>query len=165
MEKSLAVASFLMWSLLGCAQPDYDTRLRELYRNTVPTIEADSVNRLLTEKRPLILLDTREKTEYLVSHVPQALCVGYEDFDLKRVAHLPKSALVVVYCSVGYRSERVGEQLQKAGFTNVRNLYGGIFQWKNEGYEVVNRKQLATDSVHTYNKSWSRWLTRGVKVY
>jgi rhodanese-related sulfurtransferase len=165
MAKSICVVSLLMWALVACTQPDYDSRLKELYRNTVPIITPEALQTLLEEKKPVVLLDTREKEEYLVSHVPQALCVGYDDFELKRVALLPKSALVVVYCSVGYRSERIGEDLKKAGFTNVQNLYGGIFQWKNLGYEVVNQKQQVTDSVHTYNKSWSRWLTSGIKVY
>jgi 3-mercaptopyruvate sulfurtransferase SseA len=70
-----------------------------------------------------------------------------------------------VYCSVGYRSERVGEKLQKLGYQNVYNIYGGIFEWKNEGMQVVNRQNQPTDSVHTYNKNWSKWLLKGVKVY
>ena len=66
---------------------------------------------------------------------------------------------------MGYRSERIGEKLQKMGFTNVKNLYGGIFDWKNQDFEVVGMDNLATDSVHTYNKSWSKWLYKGIKVY
>ena len=59
----------------------------------------------------------------------------------------------------------VGEKLMAKGYKNVKNLYGGIFQWKNEGYEVVNEKSMETDSVHTYNRRWSKWLTNGIKVY
>jgi predicted sulfurtransferase len=66
---------------------------------------------------------------------------------------------------VGYRSEKVGEKLQELGFQNVKNLYGGIFQWKNEGFEVENSLSMPTDSVHTYNKRWSKWLLKGVRVY
>jgi len=51
------------------------------------------------------------------------------------------------------------------GFTNVRNLYGGIFEWVNEGGEIRNSKNQPTDSVHTYSKSWSIWLEKGIKVY
>jgi hypothetical protein len=70
-----------------------------------------------------------------------------------------------VYCSVGYRSERIGEKLLKLGYTDVVNLYGGIFEWKNQGLDVYNSSNYPTDSVHTYNKSWGKWLVKGIKVY
>jgi len=33
-----------------------------------------------------------------------------------------------VYCSLGIRSEVIAKKLKKAGYTNVFNLYGGIFE-------------------------------------
>jgi 3-mercaptopyruvate sulfurtransferase SseA len=54
--------------------------------------------------------------------------------------------------------------LQQAGFTNVKNLYGGIFQWMNEKKPVYNHKGL-TQQVHPYSRSWGIWLQRGEKVY
>jgi rhodanese-related sulfurtransferase len=63
-------------------------------------------------------------------------------FSEEVVADLPREAPVIVYCSVGYRSEKIGEKLQKLGFQNVHNLYGGIFQWKNDGFEVLNAQKV-----------------------
>lgn len=77
---------------------------------------------------------------------------------------MPKFALVIVYCSVGYRSERIGEKLQDAGFINVQNLYGGIFKWVNEGMPVYNSIG-PTKQVHGYSRSWGVWLQKGEKVY
>jgi 3-mercaptopyruvate sulfurtransferase SseA len=71
---------------------------------------------------------------------------------------------VVVYCSVGYRSERVGERLKALGFRDVRNLYGGIFQWVNEGRPVYNATG-PTRQVHPYSALWSTWLRQGEAVY
>ena len=71
----------------------------------------------------------------------------------------------LVYCSIGVRSENIGEKLQQLGYTNVYNLYGGIFEYKNEGGTVYNLQNKPTDSVHTYNKKWSKYLTKGNKVY
>ena len=51
------------------------------------------------------------------------------------------------------------------GYTKVYNLYGGIFDWKNQSQIVVNHLNLPTDSVHTYSKVWSIWLHKGIKVY
>jgi len=111
-----------------------------------------------------IFLDARELEEFKVSHLPNALHVGYKDFDIQKWQHLNKEKSIIVYCTVGYRSEKIAEQLQKNGFKNVKNLYGGIFEWMHQNKPIVNNKK-PTDSIHTYNKEWSQWLQKGIKVY
>ena len=78
---------------------------------------------------------------------------------------MPKDASIVIYCSVGVRSEKIGEKLIAAGYTNVKNLYGSIFEWVNEGNAVYNMNGKATNRVHAYSKTWGIWLKKGVKVY
>lgn len=143
----------------------YEQQLKLLYKNTVPIIASAKLNQLLQEKTPVYLLDVRTPREYAVSHLPGARFINYESFQVGQLKNIPQNAKVVVYCSVGVRSEEVGEKLKKAGYQQVHNLYGGIFSWKNEGYRVVNARQQPTDSVHTYNKYWSVWLRKGIKVY
>lgn len=116
------------------------------------------------EQEEVILLDSRSPEEYEVSHLPGAKYVGYDNFSSDAVEDLDRDITVVVYCSVGYRSEKIGEKLQEMGFKEVYNLYGGIFDWKNNKNPVLNNG-IETDSVHTYNRSWSKWLLEGVKVY
>ena len=70
-----------------------------------------------------------------------------------------------MYCSLGVRSEDIGEQLKKAGYTNVFNLYGGIFEWKNKGFSVYNNDETLTENVHVCNAYWSQWLLKGNKIY
>ncbi|WP_462247846.1 rhodanese-like domain-containing protein [Ekhidna sp.] len=153
----------LQFSILAaCGQKTYDEKLESLYKYTVPLIKADSLNDRLNE---VVILDTRAEEEFQVSHIEGARFVDYDGFKISQVKDIPKDQEVIVYCSVGYRSERVGEKLKKAGYTNVKNLYGGIFSWKNEGYEVMGPQNNPTDSVHTYNKSWGQWLIKGIKVY
>lgn len=139
----------------------YDFMLKGLYKNTVPVLTGDK----LKELKSYVLLDTREKPEYDVSHIPQAKWVGYKSFNEDEIDPLPKDTTIVVYCSVGYRSERIGERLQEMGFTRVYNLYGGIFEWVNNGYELVDDERNATDKVHAYSKTWGIWLSKGAKVY
>jgi rhodanese-related sulfurtransferase len=109
-------------------------------------------------------LDTRELEEYGVSHLPGAIHFGYNQPKWSTLFMVDKEKTVVVYCSVGYRSERIGEELLKRGYKKVYNLYGGIFDWVNQGYTVF-RGDKATNKVHPYNKSWGRWLTKGEKAY
>ena len=151
----------LISSLTSCGQKTFDEKMESLYKNSVPLIKASELDGKLNE---VVLLDTRAPEEYEVSHIPGAKMIHYDRFNLGDVADIPKNAEVIVYCSVGYRSERIGEKLKEAGFTDVKNLYGGIFDWKNQGYGVVNPDNQPTDSVHTYNRSWGKWLYKGTKV-
>lgn len=112
-----------------------------------------------------ILLDARSIEEFKTSHIKNARFVGYDNFDMTKVENLDKDAEVLVYCSVGYRSEKVAEKLTAAGFTNVSNLYGGLFDWTNQGLEVVDSLGQTTDRVHGFNKSWGKWLTNSKVVY
>jgi len=139
----------------------YDLMLKALYKETVPTITVPELRKTSTA----VLLDTRAKAEYDVSHLPGARWVGYTDFDLSRVQDIPKNANVVVYCSVGYRSEKIGEKLQTAGYQHVHNLYGSLFEWVNQGNPVVDSSGKPTQRVHAFSRSWGIWLHRGEKVY
>ena len=65
----------------------------------------------------------------------------------------------------GYRSERIGEQLQELGFQEVFNLKGSIFQWVNEERTLVDKNGEPTDKVHGFNKTWSKWLKHGQVAY
>ncbi|MEM9671473.1 MAG: rhodanese-like domain-containing protein [Bacteroidota bacterium] len=158
------VVGLALLSFPACGQKNYDEKLASLYENSVPLMQSRTLDSL-RQQSEITLLDTRAHEEFRVSHLPDAEFVDYDSFELGDVSHLSKEDTVVVYCSVGYRSERVGEALKEAGFQQVYNLYGGIFQWKNEGHEVVNSQNQPTDSVHTYNRNWSKWLKSGVKVY
>ena len=57
------------------------------------------------------------------------------------------------------------QKLKKAGFTKVKNLYGGIFEWKNKGYPVFNSAGKETENVHAFSKHWSQYLNAGNPVY
>lgn len=59
----------------------------------------------------------------------------------------------MVYCSVGYRSEKVGEQLQRAGYTQVRNLYGGLSEWMNAGNLPVAQGNAPTVRMHAFSRT------------
>ena len=149
--------------LFSCTGITIDGVLQKYNEETVPYISVEE----LTVDENSVILDTREKEEFDVSRIPGAIWVGYEEFDVDQVSSQLTSANtpIVVYCSVGVRSEDIGEKLLKAGYSNVRNLYGGIFQWKNSGHIVVDSTASTTENVHAYSKYWGRLLTEANKVY
>lgn len=111
-----------------------------------------------------LILDTREKEEFEVSHLAGAKWVGYETFDIEGLQSIPKEQKIVVYCSIGARSQEIGKKLKEAGYTEVYNLYGGIFHWVNEEHKVY-AGDSPTDKVHAFDRAWGVWLNKGQKVY
>ena len=169
--KRLKILVLLLCLFLGKAvhaqvnNPAYKLLLEGMYSKTVPLITVPEAAKVQARDKAVVFLDTRESEEYAVSHLKNAVWVGYNDFNLKRLAGIPKPTPLIVYCSVGYRSEKVGEKLLKAGYTNVHNLYGSIFEWVNQGYPVYKNKDQPTTAVHAYNRTWGIWLQQGKKVY
>jgi len=138
----------------------YQILLKGLYDASFPLIKPEQISNLSNYQ----VLDAREKVEYQVSHLENALWVGHDTFNLTTVEKLDKTKPVLIYCTVGARSEKIGKLLQQEGFSRVYNLYGGIVHWVNEGRPIfANGKP--TLQVHTYSKPWGIWLTKGEKVY
>jgi rhodanese-related sulfurtransferase len=140
----------------SCSDAKFDKTVKKYLNQTVPTID---VTTAYNQKDNFIFLDSRELKEYTVSHLPKARYVGYDKFDLKTIQDIPKDKDIIVYCSIGYRSEKIGEKLIKAGYKNVKNLYGSIFEWSNRSYPLVDNAGKTTNQIHTYNGLWSKYVT------
>lgn len=136
-----------------------------LYNLLDHTVDEISVAEAAESDSLVLFLDARSLEEFEVSHIKNAKWIGYDDFDLTRVEGIPKETAIVIYCSVGFRSEKVGEKLESAGFSNVQNLYGSIFEWVNQGEPVYTDQGIETLRVHVFSKEWGQWLIKGEKVY
>jgi rhodanese-related sulfurtransferase len=138
----------------------YKALLSGIYDSEFPTLQPAQISNLKYYQ----VLDTREKEEFETSHLQNAKWVGYETFELKNIQNLDKNKPVLVYCTVGARSQDIGQRLKDAGFKQVYNLYGGIIHWSNEKKPLF-KDNLPTKKVHTYNRVWSVWLNNGEKVF
>ncbi len=103
-----------------------------------------------------VILDVRSEGEFAVSHLAGAVRVDPHAAELRSLS-IPTDAIVVVYCSVGYRSGAIAERLSAAGIDDVYNLTGGIFAWANEGRPLV-RDGAPVDRVHPYDAIWGLFL-------
>lgn len=144
----------LMMPLVVACQDhtDFDAMAVDMGGKVVPLIHSDSI------PPGAIFVDIREDKEYTISHIPGAWTK--DQFENGTVS---PDTPIILYCSVGYRSGKYGEKLVDMGVENVYNLYGGIFKWTNDGKELVDEKG-PTQRVHTYNKKWGKWVTKGEKV-
>ena len=140
---------------------DIPSLLKDYNHRSVPYL---SVQMLQMEYKDYVILDTRKKEEFDVSQLPGAIWVG-ERYDIDKLSNIDKEAKIVVYCSVGIRSEDYGEEMLEDGFSKVYNLYGSIFSWKDAGYQVVDQNNQPTEKVHVYSKKWAKYLKTGKKVY
>ncbi|MFC1734921.1 rhodanese-like domain-containing protein [Candidatus Hydrogenedentota bacterium] len=99
------------------------------YTNILPA----EVKEKLDAKEDFTILDVRTPTQYRSGHLPTAISMP--------VATLPwamntlnRSKEVVVYCQTGLTSVSSSAVLVSGGFSNVKNMVGGISAWP---YEVV----------------------------
>ena len=164
MYKSLIIYSCVILAgiFYGNTQKSLDQLLKRYNTNEIPYI---TVEQLQEVRNDAVLLDSREKEEYDISHIPKAISIGYDHFALDSVTqkNFPKDATIIVYCSLGIRSEVIAKKLKEQGYTNVKNLYGGIFEWKNKHHKVVDSLNEATNNVHIFSKPWGKWLKEGNK--
>ena len=52
-----------------------------------------------------------------------------------------KGAKIVVYCRSGSMSAIAARTLVGLGFTNIRNLDGGMVEWERQGYELIRKQE------------------------
>lgn len=150
--------------LSACQNPAFETKINELLSFDIPTIGVELLADKIKNNKNLLILDVRSPEEYNISHIPGAELATYHDFKASDYEAVDKDQEIVVYCSIGYRSEKAGEKLKAADFTNVLNLYGSIFEWGNQGYDLVDKNNKVTNTLHGYNKKWSQWVNSSDSV-
>lgn len=85
----------------------------------------------LDRKEQFTLLDVREPHEIQIGRIPGSILIPLGDLE-KRIAELDRSAEIVVHCKSGGRSSKAVEFLRKSGYSNVKNLTGGILAWSDK---------------------------------
>ncbi len=110
-----------------------------------------------------LILDARSQEEYAVSHIKLAQWIEPTNQAIAAISEVPLNTPIVVYCSVGYRSAKVAQQLSSAGYQNVFNLSGGIFQWANKEKPIFTNKHQV-ETVHPYNSIWGKLLKSKYRV-
>ncbi len=139
---------------------EFNELLQKELRHDVPEIDVTA----LESMKDYILIDARSIEEYNVSHLQGAKHIDFIQFDINKLEGTSKKATIVVYCSVGSRSEKVTKVLIDNGYKKAVNLYGGIFEWSNQGKPMVNEKGEATEEVHGVSKEWAKWILHGEVV-
>ena len=130
-------------------------------RSSFPTVRQISTAELAAQikNNPPLLIDARQRAEYAVSHLPSAQ--QSKTVEAVEASGVSRDTPIVVYCSIGYRSSRLAQQLAAAGYS-AANLEGSLFQWANEGRPLAASGQL-TCQIHPYSAIWGRLLESHLK--
>jgi rhodanese-related sulfurtransferase len=118
--------------LLAAAERVLTTMPADFYQ-----IEPQAAERLMETAKPLVL-DVREKAEWDTERIAGAVHVPIRELP-KALDRLPDSrgAPIIVYCAIGLRGAMATTVLRMWGYTNVRNLRGGLAGWKAANLPVV----------------------------
>ena len=129
---------------------------------TVPHLTTNDVIKM--DKNSYVIFDVREKDEYAVSHIKNAIQVD-PSIDTssfyKKYAQQIKDKTIIVYCSVGARSSKLAANLLDANKDELKiyNLERGIFGWHNESRPLFQTSH-STEFIHPYNSIWGRMVNR-----
>lgn len=85
---------------------------------------------LMEAGRAPMLIDVREPYEYQICNLGGRL-IPLGELP-QRFGEIPRGCDVVVHCKMGGRSRQAVDFLKAQGFTNVKNLAGGITAWSRE---------------------------------
>ncbi|MEO6847566.1 MAG: molybdopterin-synthase adenylyltransferase MoeB [Chthoniobacterales bacterium] len=94
----------------------------------VPAISVEELKALLDNKASMVLLDVREQFEYDVARIPGAKLIPLGELH-SRMSELDSADDIYLQCKSGMRSTKALRQLQKAGFSKLWNVDGGITAW------------------------------------
>ena len=115
---------------------------------TIPSVSPSQIRAALLLRNEIALLDVRHEAAFATGHPLFAANMAAGRIELEAEARLPrKDVLIVLYDDgqglVGVAADR----LKALGYTNVRQLDGGLQGWKSAGYEVF-------EDVNSYAKAF-----------
>jgi rhodanese-related sulfurtransferase len=84
------------------------------------------------------VLDVRSEKEYSIAHIPGSINIYEKETDAIIQRFPDKSAALVIYCNGPYchKVKRVGEQLVKKGYLNLKRYQLGLPVWRAFGNTV-----------------------------
>ena len=103
----------------------------------------------LSADRGAILIDVREPGEQQISVLPGAIIAK----EFKKNPAKYADRVKIAYCTIGYRSGKFAQKLQKDGIL-VYNLKGGILAWVHGGGKIYDGNG-ETNRIHVYGQKWN----------
>jgi rhodanese-related sulfurtransferase len=145
------IAILTLLAIVSCtAIYENGEELAESIKPRINEINVDDLRTKIDEGEDFLLIDVRQENEYKDASIPGALNIprGLLEFKIRDDNYWEEEFLytpedddeIVVYCKLGDRGALSAFTLQQLGFTNVKNLHGGILSWDPEIEKNAPRK-------------------------
>ncbi|MBE3560160.1 MAG: rhodanese-like domain-containing protein [Ktedonobacteraceae bacterium] len=90
------------------------------------------------QKAGAVIVDVREIYEWKEGHIPGAIHIPLGSL-AERVQELDSSRETITVCRSGHRSMSAARILQRAGFSQVSNLTGGMINWMHHQLPIKRK--------------------------
>ena len=115
---------------------------------TFPSVTPSELRTALLLREEIALLDVRHEAAFATGHPLFAANMAAGRIALEAEARLPrKNVPIVLYDAGEGLVPQAADRLKALGYTNVRQLDGGLQGWKSAGYEVF-------EDVNSYAKAF-----------
>ena len=91
-------------------------------------LSPQEASKALAADPELRVLDVRTPREHQSHRLPRSLLVPLQEL-ARRIGELDPAGKWLVHCEHGVRSLSACQLLRQAGFTDLRNLRGGLANW------------------------------------
>lgn len=98
---------------------------------TMDSITTTELRALLASDFKGLLIDVREPDEHAVAHIEGSRLIPLQTLP-EHVNSLPRDREILIHCKAGGRSARAVQFLLDQGFTDVKNVAGGMDAWLKE---------------------------------
>ena len=123
--KTIITAALAVFTLFSCAQSGPGHLAPAEFKSAMQELGA-------------VVVDVRTPGEREQGYIEGSENIDWNSGTLvDKMASTDKDAPVLIYCASGGRSNRAMEALQKAGFTNVKDLAGGMHAWTADNQPIV----------------------------
>jgi rhodanese-related sulfurtransferase len=109
----------------------------------VQNVSPTEVEKLIADRKDLVVLDVRTPEEFAAGHLPGAKNVDFLDANFGKNVAAFAGKPVVVHCAAGSRSAKALPVLDSKKFPQVYHLDGGYTAWASAGKPVVTEPPTA----------------------
>lgn len=107
------------------------------FSSGTPYVSVDELKQAMDQNANMVILDARPMQDYHMDHISGAISMPFYEVE-DRHSELPRDTWIVAYCACPRaEAEEAASILRNNGFTKVKVLYDGYFEWLGRGYPVT----------------------------
>ena len=114
--KKILIILVMLFLLVGCKESN---SVKES-KGTISNITCDKA--IDMQGDGAIIVDVREKEEYMQEHLDDAINIPYTEIVNKITEYADTDTKIIVYCKSGVRSNKAATALINAGYKNIYDL-------------------------------------------